>query len=147
MKMLIQGERLNSINIEGIIDNIFEGSEHSKRKHSLANAALGVISSASLIVHRIGLSLAAANDLLGKHAVKQVDRLLSNEKLIVWDCFTSIVPYVIGARKEIVVAMDWTEFDKDKQATIAINLVTSHGRATPLLWKTVSKKNLKNKKK
>jgi len=146
MKVLIQGERLNSINIEGIIDNIFEDSEHSKRKHSLANAALGVISSASLIVHRIGLGLAAANDLLGKHAVKQVDRLLSNEKLIVWDCFASIVPYVIGARKEIVVAMDWTEFDKDKQATIAINLVTSHGRATPLLWKTVSKKNLKNKK-
>lgn len=43
-----------------------------------------------------------------------------------------------------MVTMDWTEFDKDKHSTLAINLVTSHGRATPLLWKTVDKNKLKN---
>lgn len=42
--------------------------------------------------------------------------------------------------------MDWTDFDADKQATIQISLVTSHGRATPLMWKTVYKRNLKNKR-
>ena len=131
--MKIQGEKLNPIDVNKIVDNIFGDSQHAKRKQSLSSAALGVISSGSLIVHRIGLGMAAAQDLLGKHAVKQVDRLLSNEKLVVWDCFSSLVPYVIGARKEIVVAMDWTDFDKDKQTTICINLVTSHGRATPLL--------------
>ena len=146
MRMLFQGERVNSVNVGRLVDNIFGDSEHGKRKQSLANAALGVISSASLIVHRVGLGLAAAQDLLGKHAVKQVDRLLSNDKLVVWDCFAHYVPYVIGARKEIIVAMDWTDFDADKQATIAISLVTSHGRATPLLWKTVNKKKLKNKR-
>ena len=36
--------------------------------------------------------------------------------------------------------MDWTDFDHDKQATLQITLVTSHGRATSLFWKTVSKK-------
>jgi hypothetical protein len=41
--------------------------------------------------------------------------------------------------------MDWTDFDKDKQATIVINLA-SHGRATPLIWKSVNKENLKNKR-
>jgi hypothetical protein len=146
MRMLFQGERVNSINVGRLVDNIFGDSEHGKRKQSLANAALGVISSASLIVHRVGLGLAAAQDLLGKHAVKQVDRLLGNDKLVVWDCFAHYVPYVIGGRKEIIVAMDWTDFDADKQATIAISLVTSHGRATPLIWKTVSKKRLKNKR-
>src|SRR5436309_16039067 len=30
------------------------------------------------------------------------------------------------------------------RATIAINLVTSHGRATPLIWKTVVKSALKD---
>ena len=42
--------------------------------------------------------------------------------------------------------MDWTAFDKDGQATIAIYLVSSHGRATPLVWKTVNKANLKNRR-
>lgn len=143
---MFHGERVNAINITNVIDSIFGDSEHSKRKQSLANAALGVISSSSLIVHRIGLGLAEAQDLLGKHAVKQVDRLLSNDKLVVWNCFANYVPYVVGGRKEIVAAMDWTDFDADKQATITISLVTSHGRATPLIWKTVPKSTLKNKR-
>jgi len=144
--MLIQGERVNYLNVEEVVENIFGDSQHEKRKLSLANAVLGVISSASLIVHRIGLGLAAAKKLFGKHAVKQVDRLLSNDKLNVSDSFEQTVPYIIGPRKEIVVAMDWTDFDADKQATLQISLVTSHGRATPLLWKTFNKRNLKNKR-
>jgi len=39
--------------------------------------------------------------------------------------------------------MDWTEFDKDNQSTLSLNLTTNHGRATPLLWKTYDKSNLK----
>lgn len=144
--MLIQGERVDYLNVEQLIGNIFEDSMHQKRQTSLANAVLGVISSASLIVHRIGLGLAEAKKLLGKHAVKQVDRLLSNDKLELPGCFEKTVPYIIGPRREIVVAMDWTDFDADNQATLLISLVTSHGRATPLLWKTVDKKNLKNKR-
>lgn len=144
--MLIQGERVDYLNVEQIIKNVFGDSMHEKRQQSLANAVLGVISSASLIVHRIGLGLANAKKLIGKHAIKQVDRLLSNNKLQLPNCFQKTVPYIIGARKEIVVVMDWTDFDADKQATLQISLVTSHGRATPLLWKTVEKKNLKNKR-
>jgi hypothetical protein len=54
------------------------------------------------------------------------------------------VPYVIGARDAIVVALDWTDFDADKQATIMLSLITDHGRATPLVWLTVDKRTLKN---
>jgi hypothetical protein len=53
---------------------------------------------------------------------------------------------VVGARREIVVAMDWTDFDADNQATLALHLVTSHGRATPLLWLTVDKDELKDRR-
>jgi len=137
--MLIQGERLTYLNAEEIISQIFGNSMHEKRQLSLANAVLGVISSAPLIVHRIGLGLARAKKLFGKHAIKQVDRLLSNPKLHLMDCLKKTVPYVIGARKEIVVVMDWTDFYLDNQATLQISLVTSHGRATPLIWKTVAK--------
>jgi len=144
--MLARSGQPIHLNTQEVIDNIFGDSQHAKRKLSLANAVLGVISSNSLIVHRIGQGLAIAKKLLGKHAVKQVDRLLSNDKLDMAECFAYLVPYVIGIRKEIVVAMDWTDFDADKQTTLQISMVTTHGRATPLIWKTVYKKNLKNKR-
>jgi hypothetical protein len=60
--------------------------------------------------------------------------------------FEQWVTFVVAARMEIVVALDWTEFDKDDQSTIAAYLVTSHGRATPLVWKTVRKSELKNQR-
>src|SRR5271154_544798 len=52
----------------------------------------------------------------------------------------------LGDRRSIVVAMDWTDFDADDQTTLALNLVTNHGRATPLLWLTVFKGELKAKR-
>jgi hypothetical protein len=52
------------------------------------------------------------------------------------------VPEIVGSRKSIVVAMDWTDFDADGQATLALNLVTRHGRATPLMWLSVLKDEL-----
>jgi hypothetical protein len=44
----------------------------------------------------------------------------------------------------IVVAMDWTDFDADRQATIMLALITDHGRSTPLVWLIVDKKTLKD---
>jgi hypothetical protein len=92
----------------------------------------------------IGKSLAQVRGLLPKHAVKQVDRLLSNPRIEAWDVFASWVPEMVGPRQEIVVAMDWTDFDADGQATLALKLVTRHGRATPLIWLSVHKDELSN---
>lgn len=130
--------------IESYLNGIFAENLHAKRISSLANGALGVMTSASLAVSIIGQSLAQARGLLSKHAIKQVDRLLSNQGIIVWDMFAPWVAQVVGQRKTIVVAMDWTDFDADDQTTLALNLVTNHGRATPLLWLTVSKDELKD---
>jgi len=58
--------------------------------------------------------------------------VFSNTGVDVWKLFASWAPFVIGSRPEIVVALDWTEFDADNQSTIALHLVTKHGRATPL---------------
>ena len=142
--MNIQGERVDYLNVENLTQRIFGRSQHAKRVESISAAALGVLSSSSLIIHRIGQGLARENNLIPKHAIKQVDRLLSNQKLKLWDCFEQWVPFIIGARKEVLVAMDWTEFEPDNQSTIALNLITSHGRATPLIWKTVDRSTLKN---
>ena len=51
-----------------------------------------------------------------------------------------------GERTEIVVSMDWTEFDADDHSTLVISLQTNHGRSTPLLWKTHRKSLLKGQR-
>ena len=127
-------------------EGLFETDLHAKRILSIANASLGIVYGAALAIHAIGKGLAASKGLKKKHAVKQVDRLLSNSGVNVWALFEHWVPYVIGPRPEVFVTMDWTEHDHDDQCTIALNLVTSHGRATPLMWKTVVKSELAGKR-
>jgi Transposase DDE domain len=126
------------------LDTLFGDDLHAKRVHSLANATLGVMTSASLAVCTIGHGLALARGGLSKHAIKQVDRLLSNPGIDVKDLFMSWVPYMVGSRKNVEIAMDWTDFDADNQTTIMLSLLTSHGRATPLVWLTVDKDTLKD---
>lgn len=131
------------LDVDSYIDNIFGETMHAKRVQSLANATKGVIESGSLTIHAIGAGLAQANDLKRKYAIKQVDRLLSNPKLDLWQRFHDWVPFIIANRKEIIVSMDWTEFDSDDHCTIVLSLQTEHGRNTPLLWKTHKQSGLK----
>ena len=133
--MLKEGHRISGTyqNIRNFLDDVFKDDLHAKRVDSLANATLGVMTSASLAISVIGQALAQARGLLTKHAVKQVDRLVSNQGIAVWEIFGHWVPQVVGARTEIVVALDWTDFEADGQTTLVLSLVTRHGRTTPLL--------------
>jgi len=89
-----------------------------------------VIESASLAVAMIGQGLALARGRLTKHTIKQVNRLLSNPGIDVDALLVHWVPYVVGSRSSITVAMDWTDFDADGQTTIMLSLLCRHGRAT-----------------
>ena len=131
--------------VHNFLDTLFGDDLHTKRVKSLAGATLGAIQSASLAVGLIGQGLALARGRLTKHAVKQVDRLLSNQGIDVDALLGHWVPYVVGKR-DITVAMDWTEFDANGQATIMLSLLSRHGRATPLVWLTVDKAALKNRR-
>ena len=128
--------------VRSFIGELYGPVLHAKRIESLASATLGVMQAASLAVAMIGHALAQARGLVTKHAVKQVDRLLSNDGIEVWDSFARWVPQQIGERRDILVAMDWTDFDRDDQATLVLSLVTGHGRAAPLLWLSVWKDEL-----
>ena len=132
--------------VHNFLDTLFGDDLHAKRVKSLAGATLGAIQLASLAVGLIGQGLALARGRLTKHAVKQVDRLLSNQGIDVDALLGHWVPYVVGKRDSITVAMDWTEFDADGQATIMLFLLSRHGRATPLVWLTVDKAALKNRR-
>ena len=140
------GQPLSYEGVDGFLDTLFGDDLHAKRVKSLAGATLGVIESASLAISMIGQGLALARGRLTKHAVKQVDRMLSNRGIDVDALLVHWVPYVVGSRDSITVALDWTEFDADDQATIMLSLLTRHGRATPLVWLTVGKSTLKNRR-
>lgn len=129
-----------------LIDWMSGESLHAKRVESVAGAVVGVVNAVSLSIHAIGAGLARTTGLSAKHAIKQVDRLLSNSAFNVWELFAHWVPYVVGAAPAIVVALDWTDFDADGHSTVALSLVTGHGRATPLVWMSVKKAALKGRR-
>ena len=128
--------------IRSFVDEVYDGGLHAKRVSALADVTLGVMAGATLAVTLIGQALAMARGLSTKHATKQADRTLSNQGIDVWVSFSHWVPHCVGSRTKIVVAMDWTDYDHDGQTTLALNLVTNHGRATPLIWLTVWKEEL-----
>lgn len=139
-------QRVPSTDVRSFVTELIGEHVHAKRVLSIANGVVGVIHAAALSIHAIGHALAEVDGLDSKHAIKQVDRLLSNGGYDVWQLFVHWVAFVIGGREELVVAMDWTDFEKDDHTTIAINLITGHGRATPLLWKTVQKSTIKGRR-
>jgi hypothetical protein len=137
------------LSFEGVhrfLKTLFAGDLHAKRVLSLAGATLGVVESASLAVAMIGQGLALARGRLTKHAIKQVDRLLSNPGIDVDALLVHWVPYVVGSRSSITVAMDWTDFNADGQTTLMLSLLSCHGRATPLAWLTVDTATLKDRR-
>ena len=136
--------RAQLADVRAFLGEVFGTDLHVKRVDSLAGATLGVMASASLAVAMIGQALALSKGLVTKHAIKQVDRMLSNHGIDVWDSFARWVPQQLAGRPAALVAMDWTDFDHDDQATLALHLVTGHGRAAPLLWLSVWKDELKD---
>ena len=143
---MVVRERFSYRAIHDVLSGVLEQDLHAKRVTSLCDATFGLLHSGSLAICAIGQGLAAARSLKIKHAIKQVDRLLSNTAIVVDDILVRWVPFVIGVRDSIVVAMDWTDFDADNQATIMLALISDHGRSTPLVWLTVDKSTLKDQR-
>ena len=138
------GDKEWGIDIQAYISSVFGKTIHGARIKSLSDMVVGLMSGRLLTVTGIANSIAAINEISPKHAVKQVDRAIGNEKLAVWEIFDLWVINQIRGQTDITVAMDWTEFDDDDQSTIALNLITNHGRATPLIWLTVWKSEIKH---
>lgn len=129
-----------------MLATIFGQDLHSKRLDSLANYAVGTMEATRAGIHAIGAAYAGVAEIGPKHGIKQVDRFLSNEGIDVERLTPAWAAFVLGARKEVLLALDWTEFDDDDHATLCCYVVTTHGRATPLAWKTVKKSTLRGKR-
>ena len=138
--------KLDRLHTQHLAAELFEEDLHVKRVESLANGVTGVLRAAALSVHAIGEGYSEVAKTKPRYGVKQVDRFLSNRAIDVAKLTPSWAAFVLGARKEIVVALDWTEFEKDDHSTLCAYLVTRHGRATALSWMTVRKSTLEGKR-
>jgi len=128
------------------VESLFGDDEHALRVLSLANGVAGVLNAATISIHAIGQAYAKLSHITPKSGTKQVDRLLSNPGIELEELLPSWLQFVLAQRGEAVIALDWTEFDDDDHATLCAYLVTTHGRATPLVWKTVNKSKLKGER-
>jgi hypothetical protein len=131
---------------KGLLDALFGQEMHAARVQSLANGVVGVLMAAVLSIHAIGQAYALLAGIKGKSGIKQIDRLLSNAGIDVEAIQKEWVKFVVAARKQIVIALDWTEFDDDDHATLCAYQVTKHGRATPMVWQTVQKSELRGRR-
>jgi len=122
-----------------MVDSIFEDVLHAKRAQSLANGVIGAMEAQEAAIAAIGAAYAEVAEIKPRHGVKQVDRYLSNKGIDLEALFPTWATFVLGSRREVVLALDWTEFDADDHSTLCAYVITTHGRATPLCWKTYKK--------
>ena len=134
------------VRVHAVVDELFEQDNHAARVRSLADSVVGVVQVGALGIHAIGRGLAAAKGLCDKHAIKQVDRCVGNEKLDVEVLQAAWVKHWCANRTEMVVNLDWTEFGDDGHSMLVLSLQTDHGRSMPLVWKSVDTKSLKGRR-
>lgn len=108
----------------------------------LALVTFGAVRADRLGVAAVGRAMATGRAKDPKHGIKQVDRFLSNTKLSPENVWPAMLQTLVGKRNQILVTMDWTDFDADDQTTLAISLVTRSRRTQLLVWKTVRKSTL-----
>ncbi len=115
--------------LEGFMEEVFGGAMHAQRLASRTDGVDGVRHAASLGIRAIGQGWAAAQGLAPSHAIKQVDRRLSNSKLSMEEVLGCWVPCVVGERRAIVGHVDWTELVEAAQRMVVMGMHTAPGAA------------------
>ncbi len=145
-KLAKQRAEVSDAQVCAFMDELFGEDVHAQRLASISSGVVGVIEAGALGIHAIGRGLAATRNLVDKHAVKQINRLIGNEKVDVEAMQATWTRELLRDRQDVFVSLDWTEFDKDGHSMLVLSLDTGRGRAMPLVWKTVEKSTLKGRR-
>ena len=111
-----------------LVSQLFERL-HAKRQRTLATLVDALVT-----VGRVGvasLGRAIPGRVAPKHRIKQVDRFLSNEGILVDDCCEALTRAVLGPRKSVRIAIDWTAVGP-WDVLVASMVVQRRGQ--PLYW-------------
>jgi hypothetical protein len=147
--LMPKSRRRNTFDVEHtgrFLDDIFGDDIHVARVQSMANGVAGVLNSTTVAIAAIGRAYAELQHIKPKSGVKQIDRLLSNLGVRLDTVLPLWIRFVLGELREVVIALDWTDFDDDDHTTLCAYMVTRHGRAMPLAWRTTQKSKLKDRR-
>ena len=111
-----------------LVAQVFQGL-HAKRRRTLATLMAALVT-----VGRVGvasLGRAIPGRVAPKHRIKQVDRFLSNDGIHVDDCCEDLTGVVIGPRKSIRIAIDWTAVGP---WDVLVASMVIQRRGQPLYW-------------
>lgn len=116
---------------------------HKKRLHTIFAVILGIIDSKSLSISNIGRSIAKLSETNDANGIKLADRFLGNEKVETDLLMKRWAGHVMSGYDDLLINIDWTEFDTDHHSTLSASLQTYNSRSIPLLWRTINKDNKK----
>lgn len=136
----------STLQLEELVEAVLGAAVHATSLRSIASFAVGLLGAESMTLHRIGVAQAGVYGGEPKHATKQLDRFLTKSSLSTVVAQRALCDYLLAGQTQAMVAMDWTEFDRDDHSTLAIYLLTEHGRALPLIWETHPKSTIADKR-
>jgi len=119
---------------------------HAARLDSMARYSTAIMRGVRASVSAVGAAYAEMEETKPKHGIKQFDRFLSNKGIDIAALTPDWVAFVLAKRPDVIVALDWTDYDDDGHTTLCAYVVTTHGRATPLVWQTLKKSELKDQR-
>jgi hypothetical protein len=119
------------------LDQVFEGF-HQKNRRTLSVLVASLVTVGKVGVASLGRAIRSRVSF--KHKIKQVDRFLANDRIHVSDWCASLLQMVIGSRKSIRIAIDWTKIGP--WPVLAASVIIDR-RGIPVFWATCDHRNLK----
>lgn len=113
-----------------VVGRIFQGL-HAKNRQTLA-----VLMAALLVTGRAGvaaLGRGIQSRTAFKHSIKRVDRFLGNDNVVVCDWCKALFATVVGPRKSVKIAIDWTKIGP---WPVLVASVVIRRRGIPIYWAT-----------
>jgi hypothetical protein len=118
------------------VADVYQGM-HAKRLRTLSLLMLALVTVGKVGVAALGRSLASRA--APKHCIKQVDRFLSNTGIAVHEWCKLLLASVVGERREVRIAIDWTKVGK---WPVLVASVVVQRRGIPIYWATCDYRTL-----
>jgi hypothetical protein len=107
------------------------GSLRGSQQKTIAAAVWAVLHVSYVSIAGIGRSLGVRTGVAAKHAIKRVDRLLSNHRFEPTEGMAGAIPWLSGPSKQLWVSLDWV---KVRDFDVLVLAGWFRARAQPLLW-------------
>jgi len=105
-----------------------------KVQKTMAQIVCGVLHVQQISIAQIGRQLAVRTGVFAKHAIKRVDRYLSNPRIEPTEAMAKTIRWISLPSKRLVVSIDWVDI---RRFHCLMPAGWCKGRAIPLLWQVI----------